>query len=61
MQITNVKVVKNKETGEWVVKAYAGKTRCEQADYFTDDKADAYATAARMMEAIAAAEQTKGA
>lgn len=42
-------VSKNRETGEWIVRAYhADGKRYPEADYFTNDKADAEATAADM-------------
>lgn len=48
-KIASTRIVKDKDTGEWVVKAYGPNgERLESCDYYTDDKEDAEQTAERM-------------
>jgi hypothetical protein len=50
--LTVCKIVHDHETDEWIVRAYIlGNVRCPAADYFTDDKADAWGTAMAMLDA----------
>jgi len=49
VRVTRAIVSRRKnEFGEWIVRAYTEAGRRPEADYFTDDKDDANATAAFM-------------
>lgn len=49
-QITSTKIVKDRGTGEYIVKAFVNGKRYPDGDYFTDDMADAKGTAKEMVK-----------
>lgn len=53
MKITDAKIKRNAEWGEWVVRAYTTingvKVRYPEADYHTDDRDDAHDTRDAML------------
>lgn len=49
--IAKVKIVRNSELGEWIVRCYdVDGNRLPECDYYTDDKQDAKETAKYIMD-----------
>ena len=49
MKIIRTKIVRSRETREWIVRAYTERGWYPAADYYTDDKKDAEDTARHMV------------